>query len=210
MKALIVPGVGGSEKAHWQSWLQEQLHDATRVEQDHWNKPVLDVWVQRFTEVLLQQTAPVQVVAHSFGCLTSVAALTRYPALKQRIAGLLLVAPANPERFSISGLRQDGEASIAHLLQHTGLPVPTQLIASRNDPWLSFNTAQSWATLWAASLIDLGEAGHINVAAGYGAWPGIFQYLPASVHKKTACRQQLMASLPKLSLQHSAGNRSIV
>lgn len=210
MKALIVPGVGGSEKAHWQSWLQEQLHDATRVEQDYWNKPVLDVWVQRFTEVLLQQAAPVQVVAHSFGCLTSVAALSRYPSLKQRISGLLLVAPANPERFSVAGLRKDGEASIAHLLQQTALPVPTQLIASQNDPWLSFNAAETWAGHWAAKLIDLGEAGHINVAAGYGAWPEIFQYLPATLHKKSMLRQQIMASMPKQKLQFSAATRNIV
>lgn len=210
MKALIVPGVGGSEKAHWQSWLQEQLHDATRVEQDHWNKPVLDVWVQRFTEVLLQQTAPVQVVAHSFGCLASVAALSRYPLLEQRISGLLLVAPANPERFSVTGLRKEGEASIAHLLQQTALPVPTQLIASQNDPWLSFNAAETWAGYWDARLIDLGKAGHINVAAGYGAWPEIFQYLPASLHKKSILRQPIMALMPKHKLQLSAATRNIV
>lgn len=202
MKALIVPGVGGSEKAHWQSWLQEQLHDATRVEQDHWDKPVLDVWVQRFSDILLQQTAPVQVVAHSFGCLTTVAALNRYPALAQRISGLLLVAPANPERFSSNGLRQDGEASIVSQLQHTALPVPARLIASRNDPWLSFDAATLWASRWEAALVDLGEAGHINVAAGYGAWPEIFQYLPAGIHKKRVVRQH-KAAMPVTAAQRS-------
>ena len=205
MKALIVPGVGGSEKQHWQSWLQEQLHDAVRVEQDYWNKPVLDVWVQRFTEVLLQQTAPVQVVAHSFGCLTSVAAIQHNPALLQRIGSLLLVAPANPERFSVTGLRKEAEASIASQLPQTALPVATRLIASRNDPWLSFEAAELWATRWQADLVDLGHAGHINVAAGYGAWPDIFQYLASGTHKKRAVRQHSMSPMP-----HSAGQRHML
>lgn len=179
MNILTVPGVGGSEAGHWQTWLESQVNNSTRVEQDHWNQPVLDVWVSRFRDVLVKQTTPVVVVAHSFGCLTSVAALTRYPELASRIIGLLLVAPANPERFSVKGLRGTEEASIASLLQQHSLPVPTRLIASRTDPWLAFSDAKQLAHQWHASLHDLGNAGHINVASGYGVWPEIFYHLDA-------------------------------
>ncbi len=30
---VIVPGVGGSEHDHWQSWLQRQLKSCSRVQQ---------------------------------------------------------------------------------------------------------------------------------------------------------------------------------
>lgn len=36
---VIVPGVGGSEHDHWQSWLQRQLKSCSRVQQQDWNKP---------------------------------------------------------------------------------------------------------------------------------------------------------------------------
>lgn len=178
MNILTVPGVGGSESAHWQSWLERQLSNSIRVEQDHWNQPVLDVWVKRFHEVLSNQPEPVVIVAHSFGCLTSVAALAQHPELRAQVRGLLLVAPANPERFSHSGLRQANQASIADQFLQT-IQVPTRLIASQTDPWLGFEDAKKLAQQWHASLHDLGEAGHINVASGYGAWPEVFYHLDA-------------------------------
>lgn len=196
MKILTVPGVGGSDSSHWQSWLEQQVDDSTRVEQDQWNQPVLSVWVQRFTETLLQQQSPVYVVAHSFGCLTAVAALTQRPELKQRIIGLLLVAPANPERFSSNGLRQQGEKSIADQLQQHALSVPTRLIASRTDPWLSYADAVKLAATWRATLVDLGNAGHINVASGYGAWPQVFHHLHA-LHRSPATDRNTAHYSPK-------------
>ena len=38
---VIVPGVGGSEAQHWQSWLQQQLVSSSRVQQKHWDRPGL-------------------------------------------------------------------------------------------------------------------------------------------------------------------------
>ena len=40
MTTLTLPGVGGSEPAHWQSWLETQLDDSQRIEQVEWNKKV--------------------------------------------------------------------------------------------------------------------------------------------------------------------------
>lgn len=181
MKRLIVPGVGGSEAQHWQTWLQQSLPDTERVEQHNWHQPVLQHWVNQLVQVLQQQDKPVQIVAHSFGCLTSVAALRQYPLLASRVNSLVLVAPANPERFSSTGLRQSGQASIAEFLPNaaagTSLPVPSLLIASQTDPWLDFESAKALASQWQAALIDLGDAGHINVASGFGAWPEILPLL---------------------------------
>lgn len=81
---VIVPGVGGSEHDHWQSWLQRQLKSCSRVQQQDWNKPVLHTWVEQFVKTVQAIQEPIQIVAHSFGCLTTVAALAQHPELNQK------------------------------------------------------------------------------------------------------------------------------
>jgi hypothetical protein len=51
------------------------------------------------------------------------------------------------------------------------LPFPTIVVASRNDPTVSFNRARFLAESWGSEFIDLGAAGHINEKSGYGLWP---------------------------------------
>lgn len=51
------------------------------------------------------------------------------------------------------------------------LPVQSLFVASRNDPWMRFSRATELAQVWSSDLVDLGEAGQINVAAGFGPWP---------------------------------------
>ena len=37
--------------------------------------------------------------------------------------------------------------------------------------------AEHLAAAWGSELVNVGEKGHINVAAGYGAWPEGLEYL---------------------------------
>lgn len=50
------------------------------------------------------------------------------------------------------------------------LQVSAQLVASRNDPWMSFERAEYWSRQWQIPLFDAGEAGHINAQSGHGDW----------------------------------------
>lgn len=77
---------------------------------------------------------------------------------RDRIARLFLVAMADPDKFDVAA-RLPGE-----------LGIPSVLVASRSDPWLSFDKARFWATVLNSHLIDLGAAGHINIESGYGPW----------------------------------------
>jgi predicted alpha/beta hydrolase family esterase len=96
-------------------------------------------------------------VAHSFGCLATV----RQAALDPNgIAGALLVAPADPDKFGVGPL-----------LPTWRLPFPTVLVASRNDPWMVQRTAFSWGALWGSELVDAGSLGHINADSGLDDWP---------------------------------------
>jgi predicted alpha/beta hydrolase family esterase len=167
---LIVPGFHGSGPAHWQSWMEKRLPNARRVSGIDWELPVLALWAAEVRREIDAAPGPVWIVAHSFGCLASVIAAADRPG---RVAGLLLVAPAEPRRFSLFGTREQypGGDSVASALPTTPLGSPSVLVASRNDPWLEFNRAHDLAERWGSRLVDIGEAGHINTESGYGPWP---------------------------------------
>lgn len=158
-RLLIIPGLRDSGPAHWQTWLESLHRGSARVQQDDWHAPELDRWAQRIGETLAANgPGPWIAVAHSFGCL----ALARHLADGQAhgIAAALLVAPADPNRFGID------EARLTHRL-----PLPSTLIASDTDPWMSAATARRWAQRWGAHGLNLGDAGHINAEAGFGPLP---------------------------------------
>ena len=174
---VIVPGVGGSEHDHWQSWLQRQLKSCSRVQQQDWNKPVLHEWVEQFVKTVQAIQEPIQIVAHSFGCLTTVAALAQHPELNQNIKNLVLVAPANPARFGDAGFARESQNDYQQYFHQLKLQVPTQMIISENDPWLNFQDALQLAKAWKIRPKNLGQVGHINVASGFGPFPEIYDFL---------------------------------
>jgi len=177
---VIVPGVGGSEHTHWQSWLQRQLMSCSRVQQKDWNDPVLETWISEFVNTVAPIQGKIQIVAHSFGCLTTVAALAQHPELNQKIKNLILVAPANPARFGEAGFARDSQQDYQDYQDYfhqLKIEVPTTLLISENDPWLNFEDAQCLAQAWKLNPINLGQVGHINVASGFGPFPEIYDYL---------------------------------
>ena len=154
---LIVPGLHGSGPDHWQTWFERQLSGCIRVVQSDWSVPDLPRWSARLRRELSRAPGRIYVVAHSFGCLAAVQAAFDY---RESIDGLMLVAPADPERFGLS---------VA--IPERPLGVPAVLVASTNDPWMSFRSALKWSEDWGAELVNLGPAGHINPPSGYGPWP---------------------------------------
>ena len=174
---VIVPGVGGSEYGHWQSWLQRQLMSCSRVEQQDWNAPVLETWVEQFRSTVAAIDAPLQIVAHSFGCLTTVAALAQYPALQCKVKNLVLVAPANPGRFGEAGFARDSQHDYQDYFHQLKVQVPASMLISENDPWLNAEHALELAQSWQLEPVSLGHVGHINVASGFGPFPELWNYL---------------------------------
>lgn len=174
---VIVPGVGGSEHDHWQSWLQRQLKSCSRVQQQDWNNPVLHEWIGQFVKTVQAIQEPIQIVAHSFGCLTTVAALAQHPELNQKIKNLVLVAPANPARFGDAGFARESQNDYQQYFHQLKLQVPTQMIISENDAWLNFQDALQLAKAWKIRPKNLGQVGHINVASGFGPFPEIYDFL---------------------------------
>lgn len=156
-RVLVLPGLHGSAPAHWQSrW--ERLYPAfTRVVQDDWETPDLSVWSQRLQQVLHSSRQPAIIVAHSFGCLTTVH-LVKLKQDDDLIAAALLVAPADPEKFKVTAE-----------VQQT-LPFPSLVVGSSNDPWMTDSRARHWAGQWGSEFLQAGALGHINAESGLGDW----------------------------------------
>jgi predicted alpha/beta hydrolase family esterase len=167
---LIVPGYHGSGPGHWQTWLEGELPDARRVSGIDWDAPLLARWAGEVRREIDGAAGAVWLLAHSFGCLASAVAAADRP---QRVAGLLLVAPADPERFGLLGVRGDTRrsAGVGEFLPQSAFACPSILVASRTDPWLAPPAARRWAERWGSRLVDIGAAGHINIESGHGPWP---------------------------------------
>lgn len=168
---LIVPGFHGSGPDHWQTWMEQRLPAACRVRGIDWEAPVLAHWAGSVRREIDACPHPVWLVAHSFGCLASVVAAADRPT---RVAGALLVAPADPARFGPLGLRGDPADPAGHVgacLPQRPFDFPCVVVASSNDPWIRLTSAAYWADRWGCGFINLGAAGHINIESGFGPWP---------------------------------------
>ncbi|MEV4779755.1 RBBP9/YdeN family alpha/beta hydrolase [Burkholderia sp. LMU1-1-1.1] len=167
-RVLIAPGLHNSGPDHWQSRWQRLFPAFERVEQEDWEAPDLARWSARVdrlrhTRTKLDDPRPILIVAHSFGSLATVHSVARDPS---GVAGVLLVAPADPDKFDV-----------ADQLPKLALPVPSIMIGSTNDPWMAAPRAALWAERWRSQFIDGGRLGHINAESGLGDWPEGLQIL---------------------------------
>lgn len=172
---LILPGVGGSNEQHWQSWLEAELGQCVRIEQQ-WDRPILNEWVKQ-TVNTLEKYSSFQIIAHSFGCLTSIATLARFPELKERVKKLVLVAPANPARFSPTGFAHQTTHNFTEYFKGIEINVPNIMLVSENDPWFEFDQVTQFAQNWNAPYLNLGQVGHINTESGFGQFPELLNHL---------------------------------
>jgi uncharacterized protein len=164
MPVLIVSGLGGSGALHWQTHLEKSLPGAVRVEQDDWDRPELDSWVERLAGAVEARPGSI-VVAHSLACPLVAHLALRRPDLW--IAAALLVAPAdvNSARHTPDHIRGFAPIPLVEL------PFRSIVVASTNDPYIGFERARELAQAWGSGFVDAGDSGHINTAAGFGPWP---------------------------------------
>ncbi|HEX4842863.1 MAG TPA: alpha/beta hydrolase [Limnobacter sp.] len=171
---ITVPGLNGSGPDHWQTWAENQIPNCRRVKGIDFNKPVIAAWADAIRKDIRSEAGSVILIAHSFGCLASVLAVANNDI---KVAGLILVAPASPQRFNAAGLVQGGDlhltGSLMNAMPTKPLGVPGLLIASTNDPWMKITQARYWADQWGFCFSGLRNAGHINVDSGFGQWPAL-------------------------------------
>jgi predicted alpha/beta hydrolase family esterase len=168
---VIVPGVGDSGPAHWQSLLQASRTGARRAIQHDWDSPIREQWVETLAETLAGIDAPVVLVGHSAGSVTIVH-WAAADARAHRIRGALLVAPADLETELPDGTPVDFLEDAGWVpCPRVPLPFPSIVVASTNDPYATIARSREMAAAWGSRLVTLENAGHINADAGFGAWP---------------------------------------
>lgn len=167
---VIVPGLRDHDAEHWQTLLADRLDDA------HIVAPVADAGlrlaprIQALDEALHTVDGPVVLVAHSAGCV-----ITAHWSLAptRPVLGALLATPADLESPLPAGYPDIDDLHAAGWtpLPRHRLPFPSVVAASRNDPLAAFSRTADLAADWGARLVDVGEVGHLNPAAGFGPWP---------------------------------------
>ena len=128
-------------------------------------RPLRGDWIARLEDVLLSLNEPAVLVAHSLGCQL-VAAWAAHSRNTQRVRAALLVAPADVASQELRQMLNSWSPPVVHRL-----PFSSTVVASRNDPYCSFERASHFASHWGAALVDAGAAGHINAESGLGDWP---------------------------------------
>jgi len=160
---LIIPGYGGSDSNHWQTWLENTQLNFKRINQNDWNNPDISDWISTIDNTIsAYNPETVVLVAHSLGCL----AIAEWAACYNRnIKAALLVAPPDTELVDRKLKRK---LFIQEPLQK--LNFPTILVASTTDPWATIEKAEFYANNWGSELINIGDAGHINSISGHYEW----------------------------------------
>ncbi|MFE2185853.1 RBBP9/YdeN family alpha/beta hydrolase [Streptomyces sp. NPDC059455] len=174
---VIVPGLRDHVPDHWQTILAGRLGDDARtVPPLESGRLSRDAQVAALERVLSDIDGPVVLIAHSAGVLTTVHWARQH---QRPVRGALLAAPPDfetplPEGYPTpEALRENGWTPTPR----TPLPFPSIVAASTNDPLATFESVTGLARAWGGHLVDLGPVGHLNPAAGYGAWPRAEEFI---------------------------------
>ena len=174
---LLVPGLDGSTEGHWQQWWLTQDPETAMVAFTDLGDPVPAAMEVELIEAILANPGCI-LVGHSLGAILIARVLAQWPQLD--VAGALLVAPADPADHK--RLYRFDPVSDGPLL------VPSTAVISRNDPLMRHDRARDLAKAWKSGVLDLGDAGHINRASGFGPWPLGLQLRDALLGRKVERR----------------------
>jgi hypothetical protein len=165
---LVLPGRDGSGPDHWQTLWERAFPSFARVEQADWIRPDFSEWEGNLSLAVEVAAKPPVLIAHSLGTSLVMRWASSNPEPARKVAGALLVAPS--DRDVMEGNPDNPVKGFGPMLMKP-LPFPSVVVASRNDPLVSFERARSFAAAWRAGFVDAGANGHLGSAAGLGVWP---------------------------------------
>ncbi|ARO33059.1 serine hydrolase family protein (plasmid) [Rhizobium sp. NXC14] len=191
-EVLILPGLFGSAEGHWQRhWLQDHT-DSRCVIQDDWDHPHVDQWLFRL-ESALEEAGEAYLVAHSLGCLLAARLAGR--SVARRVKGALLVAPCD---LPVTEVLHPGQISFGDM-PTAPLPFPSIVVGSMNDAYMTVDRLALFGRLWNAETRNIGLAGHINIASGFGRWRNGYRLLEA-LKTRSGARKRAVSMLPAFSM----------
>lgn len=164
MKAnvLIVPGIGNSGAAHWQTLWEQKYPNVKRINQLDWDHPNCDEWAENIDLAVKVEPVPPVLVSHSLGCLCLARWLSRS---NLAVKGVLMVAVPDSlgPKFPKEAI---GFVNVAEQLGNRHVV----MVSSENDPYSSPSYTASLVSKWNVEHIELGMKGHINASSGLSDW----------------------------------------
>lgn len=165
-RLLLVPGGGGSGPDHWQTYWEAEDDRSERVLQTNWDAGTCSEWVSTLDRQVRASTRPTVLVAHSLGNAVVCHWASTHKA--GSVVGALLVAPAdlNGDWVTSGSLYERFRP-----LPMKTLPFPSVLVASTNDPYISLERAENFASAWGSMIKGVGPLGHIGSDQKLKNWP---------------------------------------
>lgn len=182
ISVLMVPGYCNSDPEHWQSIWEDLNPDYQRVLQHDWENPVRDEWIEALDQAIVNSSNEIVLVAHSLGCATVVHWASQY---KRSIKAALLVAPTDVSHPEFEHLWIGYQPMPLRRLSFKSI-----VVASSNDPYVSLERAQLFASSWGSQLINIGFAGHITTTDGFGKWHQGQELLKELLSTQTSIQQK--------------------
>jgi len=160
---LTLPGLFNSGDKHWQTHWERHLPDVKRVEQQDWDTPRCEDWVETLDKAVVRYGDNVVLLAHSLACPFVSRWAERHP---RKIAGASLVAPSDIEAPTYP----KGSTGFTPIPLKK-LPFRSLIVVSRGDDFISIDRARQFADAWGSELTILEGLGHIGSDADLGMWP---------------------------------------
>ena len=177
---VLVYGYEGSGDGHWQRWAAATLAArgaaVTFPELSDPATPQKDVWVAELYATLAaarRRGEPVTFLCHSLGCWAVDHLLAEHGA--DGVHAALLVAPPSP--FLVFEPVDSFLPPPRRAATWAPLAARTLVVGSDNDDYAGPDELTEVARALGVACRILPGAGHINVAAGYGAWPFVLEWL---------------------------------
>ena len=164
MHFLTVPGLASSGPQHWQTiWERQYPAIFSRVQQENWDWPVREDWVNQLQKQIKELTEPTVLIGHSLGCITIAHWAQQFKS--EYIKGALLVAPADA----------DISKRLSFVIGFTPIPIKpidfkTVVVASTNDIYATIGRSRTFAQSWGSDFVNVGKKGHINAVSGLEDW----------------------------------------
>ena len=159
---VFVPGYGNSINGHWQELWHKEFKNSYWVEQNDWENPNCDDWVEALNLLIQSLEGPILFVTHSLGGSTVVEWSKKHTA---NILGVFLVAVPDVQSVNfpeaISGYQTPPLEK---------LPFPSLVLASTDDPYSTVDRTAYFAKNWGSELTSIGDLGHVNTDSNLGKW----------------------------------------
>lgn len=149
---FFAAGTDGADADHWMSRWSARLSTLAVVAQPS-GSAGLAALTQAICDAVRRSDRPAVIVAHGLGAL-AVARAAGEGGLASVRGGFLV----NPSAVDIEAPRGP-------------LPFPALLVASRDDPYATFEAMSDLAFDWGAHVVDAGAVGRLDSASGHGPWP---------------------------------------